>query len=103
MGPNAAIKPHHGWADVANGFLRCHYGLVIPEDLSGVWVEGDVQFHKTGEMIVFDDSKSHSGFNRSDLIRSVLIIDIDRPSWVPRGNSPQQMTAKLIDLVDTFS
>ena len=103
MGPSTVIKPHHGWADVADAYLRCHFGLVIPVDLSGVWVEGEVRFHKAGDIIVFDDSKAHTGFNRSDGLRAILILDIERPLWVPRGNSPQQVTGDLMDLVDAFS
>jgi beta-hydroxylase len=102
MGSKTALKPHQGWGELSNNVLRCHYGLVIPEG-SGVWVDGNVTFHRTGGIVVFDDSKPHSGFNHSETIRVVLLMDIARPIWVPKGTSDQEFTGKLIDLVDALS
>lgn len=102
VSPNSALRPHQGWGRFANSVLRCHYGLIVP-DGSGVWVEGEERLHREGEIVVFDDSKQHSGFNRSDRARVVLLMDIERPSWVPQGSASSEYVPKLSDLLEALS
>ena len=133
MGPKTRLSTHTGWADLANHVraragaraergthrdrshtppfppspqvLRCHLGLVIPGDGSecGTWVTGDVQHHREGEFIVFDDSKTHKAFNHTREDRYVLIVDLLRPRGVPKGRAKGGHTQELDKLIDFFS
>ncbi len=89
---------------MANHVLRCHLCLDIPLDGNcGLLVDGEVQYHRPGEIIVFDDSKPHRAFNFSDTsTRSVLIIDLVRPMNIPIGTATGAHTPELDNLVDLF-
>lgn len=84
--------------------LRCHVCLDIPDDGScGLLVDGEVQYHKQGQIIVFDDSKPHRAFNLSDKwSRTVLIVDLIRPRYIPVGKATGSHTAELDDFVALF-
>lgn len=97
------LTPHRGWAALSNHVLRCHVPLEIPEPgTSGVWVRGSKQFHSDGNILVFDDSQLHSGFNFSGKKRCVLIIDLLRPESIPRGVAVGAMTSKLQEYIEYF-
>ena len=102
LGPQTKLEPHCGWGPLANHVLRCHYGLKVPNDC-GIWVEGEYAIQEPGEILVFDDSKWHIGFNFSDQERVVLLIDIERPSWAAPGSSKQEVTSELSELLQYFS
>jgi beta-hydroxylase len=102
LGPNSMIKPHYGWADLANTVLRCHLGLFVPENC-GIWVEGEKQPQHQNEWLVFDDSKYHSGYNMGTQPRVVLLLDIDRPPEVPRGTSTWVETKERDEFISYFA
>ena len=102
MGPRTHLVPHQGWADLSNHVLRCHLALEVPDNASGVWCDGQSRYHKRGELLVFDDSRMHSGFNLSTQRRCVLIFDIIRPSEVPRGASDVLQTSQLQMFIEYF-
>ena len=85
LSPNTALKEHKGWGYHSNNVLRCHYGLMVPEDLCYVSVKNDdeilgtIKNHKEHEWIIFDDSKFHFAANNSNYYRVVLIVDMKRP------------------------
>ena len=55
--------------------LRLHLALEVPEEKScGLWVRGEKQFHREGEVICFDDSKLHKAFNLSDQRRKYSLV-----------------------------
>ena len=92
LAPNTTLEPHTGWSDLANHVLRLHIPLVVPGSdhdgglgLCGTWVDGCVESHVTGRPLLFDDSKLHRAFNYSDQPRIVLIVDLERPAWLPVG------------------
>ena len=92
-----------GWADLANYVLRCHIALDIPTTGDcGLNVEGEIKLHKTGEVIVFDDSKPHFAFNHSDRDRIVLIVDIVRPPDCPLGTAEGGHTEELDSFISQF-
>jgi hypothetical protein len=65
LGSGTKLNPHTGWEDLANHVLRCHVSLVVPpKQCCGLCVEGVERFHEEGNIIVFDDSKTHVAFNR---------------------------------------
>eukprot|EP01038_Epipyxis_sp_PR26KG_P005860 gene5860-8084_t len=106
LGPGTKLSSHTGWADLANYVLRAHICLDIPtdpENCCGLLVDGEVQYHAPGKIIVFDDSKPHRAFNHSeDQARTVLIVDILRPSYVPFGRATGNHTSELDNFVSKF-
>lgn len=106
MGPSTTLTPHQGWAALSNHVLRVHLPLYIPDEGSnpcGLVVEGEVQHHRSGGFIVFDDSKTHFAFNKhKSENRFVLIFDLVRPPGLPLGTATGDMTAELTGLIDYF-
>jgi hypothetical protein len=103
MGPGTVLAAHRGWADLSNHVLRLHLALEVPEgNACGLWVRGEKQFHKEGEVLCFDDSKLHKAFNLSDKQRTVLIFDIVRPDSLPLGTAKKGHTDQLDDFIAWF-
>lgn len=104
LGPGTKLSTHTGWADLANYVLRVHLCLHLPADgCCGLLVDGEVQYHKEGQIIVFDDSKPHRAFNMSELdSRIVLIMDLMRPKTIPLGTATGSHTPELDDFVSLF-
>ena len=74
------LTAHQGWAALSNHVLRCHVALSIPEkNVSGVWCAGQKRFHVQNDILVFDDSQVHSGFNFSDKMTQTNKFDINKP------------------------
>lgn len=65
-----------------------------------VW--NQVRYHEQGDVMVFDDSKSHFAFNMTSKPRVVLIVDIKRPENLPLGTATGGHTAELDDLIAMF-
>ena len=106
MGPLTRLASHRGWADLSNHVLRCHLPLKVPKfpmDCCGVWVEGHRKPHRLGEIIVFDDSRTHKAYNASPSEdRVVLIFDIIRPSHIPLGMAKAGHTDALDSFINDF-
>lgn len=105
LGPDTEIAPHTGWAPLANHVLRVHLPLSVPgEGLCGIGVEDETRMHREGEIIVFDDSKTHFAFNKhpSDS-RIVLIIDLARPAGLPEGRATGGETKELLEFIASFA
>ena len=121
MGPGTVLEPHAGWADLSNHVLRVHMPLLVPGDEEaaaaaaaaggggggarscGVTVGEEVHFHRTGEFIVFDDSKMHSAFNsHASGERLVLIFDLARPPGLPPGQATGATTDELQGFINYF-
>ena len=102
MGKNVSLKPHQGWEDVANHVLRCHLPIIIENGKSGVIVSGTRKNHVLGDVILFDDSLIHSGFNESNKDRYILIIDFKRPKHIPKGTSKIKSSKQLLKLASFY-
>lgn len=105
LGAGTFLSCHTGWEDLANHVLRCHVCLDIPPgaESCGLFVDGETQHHVQGEILVFDDSKRHKAFNaHADRPRVVLIVDILRPDWVPKGRARGGHTEQLDAFVSRF-
>lgn len=84
--------------------LRAHIALAIPEyGRSGVTVEGETRYHRQGDVLVFDDSKLHLGFNHCSAHRCVLIVDFARPEHLPPGRATGGQTEALKAFIDYFA
>jgi len=78
LSPRYHIPAHRG---ITKGILRCHLGLVVPEDVQNCTLRLDDQVYswKEGEAVLFDDTYEHEVLNDTDDDRVVLLIDFDRP------------------------
>ena len=99
--PQSQIQPHIGWGDLANSILRCHYGLIVPENC-GCVCDNWVVLHKNNEWLVFDDSKMHSSFNYSNEDRIILIVDMERPKEIPKGTSKVAYKQEVMSFIQGF-
>jgi beta-hydroxylase len=115
MGPNTILSEHQGWGTHSNFVLRCHFGLDIPNncyvsvgyyDKNKVKTDEniirEVKKYERNKWIIFDDSKFHYTYNHSNKDRTVLILDIERPSNIKKGVSTIGNTKELDDLLKYF-
>lgn len=108
MTPGMKLTPHEGWASHSNHVIRCHFGLMVPEGcyISVKEISGDdeeeYRFHRKGEWLCFDDSKTHYAHNSSRFDRIVLIVDVERPKHIATGKSQVGDTKELKKIVDYF-
>jgi len=100
IGPKTRLKPHQGWAELSNGILRCQFGIKIPSGKNGLIVENEFRHVEKGKWVIFDDSKVHYAINEGNSDRIVLIVDVERPSWVAKGKSKVKNTGELNNFVN---
>ena len=105
IGPHTSLKFHTGWAQLSNHVLRCHLPIQVPDGKihCGVICDKDVQFHNLGEWLIFDDSKRHKAFNHSDEDRIVLLLDIARPAYIPRGTATGGVSGEVHTFLRSFT
>ena len=72
--------PSHNHRDWGNKIIL-QLPLVIPEGDIGFWVEGKVHHWKEGELVAFDVTKEHYGYNNTDEERAIFILDFDAEEW----------------------
>jgi aspartyl/asparaginyl beta-hydroxylase (cupin superfamily) len=105
---NTKLNLHQGWAFHSNYVIRCHYGLIIPENCF-VYVRDDetdredIKYHHKFEWLIFDDSKFHLAENNSNSDRIVLILDIERPMNIEIGKSDCGDTKELLEIINYFT
>lgn len=108
LSPGMKLIPHNGWASHSNYVIRCHFGIVVPENKCYISVREDandpeeIKFHSENKWLIFDDSKIHYAENKSESDRIVLIIDIERPDHIKQGTSTSKDTDELIQFVEEF-
>lgn len=73
--PGTHITPHVGYTDTR---LRCHLGLIIPEDC-GIRVGDETRTWVEGKCMVFDDTVEHEAWNFGKTPRVVLLLDFEAP------------------------
>lgn len=105
LSPHTKLNEHQGWGNHSNNVLRCHYGLIVPDECFITVREenelfGEIQYHIKDEWLIFDDSKLHFAANNSDKYRIILILDLDRPNNIKKGISQIGDTKELCDIID---
>lgn len=78
LAPGKHVPRHKG---VTKSMLRCHLGLVVPENAENCWmdVNGVRCVWENGKAFVFDDTYPHEVWNNTDEERVVMLIDVQRP------------------------
>ncbi len=75
--PGGKIGAHR---DPYAGSIRCHLGLVTPNDPACRIIVDGVPYHwKDGEAVLFDETYVHHAENATDVSRLILFCDIERP------------------------
>lgn len=77
LDPGTYIDPHFG---VSKAVLRCHLGVVVPENNCAIRVDKETKNWQEGKCLVFDDTYEHEAWNRSNKTRIVLLVDFMRSS-----------------------
>jgi beta-hydroxylase len=86
LAPGTHITPHTGYPE---GVLRCHLGLVVPDEdpvVLALRCGGEVRTWQPGKCLVFDDTLEHEAWNRSDRTRVVMILDFTPPPGLVTGS-----------------
>lgn len=102
------LNEHEGWASHSNYVIRCHYGIIVPENLCYIQVrdnktnKSQKEYHSESKWLIFDDSKTHYAHNKSNNDRIVLILDIHRPDNIQIGDSVIGDTKELIEIINYF-
>eukprot|EP00005_Dracoamoeba_jomungandri_P004856 CAMPEP_0174250122 /NCGR_PEP_ID=MMETSP0439-20130205/392_1 /TAXON_ID=0 /ORGANISM="Stereomyxa ramosa, Strain Chinc5" /LENGTH=309 /DNA_ID=CAMNT_0015330113 /DNA_START=23 /DNA_END=952 /DNA_ORIENTATION=- len=81
--PDSGIDAHKGFTGRRYGSLAFHLGLVIPD--RGAWLQCGPEIHhweKKGDVLVFDDTFTHSAWNESSEERIILYVDFKIPDDV---------------------
>ncbi len=115
MTPGTKLSEHRGWAKLSNNVLRCHFNFIIPNDCYisvGDFeknkpqipenIKREIKQYKQDEWLIFDDSKFHYTWNDGKFDRVVLILDINRPKNIKKGNAIKGDTKELVQLLDSF-
>jgi beta-hydroxylase len=75
--PGAQLVAHR---DPYAGSLRCHLGLVTPnDDKCRIYIDGHPYSWRDGEAIVFDETYIHKAMNESDKDRIILFCNVTGP------------------------
>jgi aspartate beta-hydroxylase len=93
--PGTHIPPHVG---LGNYKSVVHLPLIIPPDCA-IRVGTETRQWSEGECLIFDDSFEHEAWNRSNAVRTVLILDAWNPSL---SEIEQRAMATLIGGIDRF-
>ncbi len=80
MEPNSEIKPHHGDTDA---IYRCHLPLLVPGKLPeiGFQVGEEKKSWEEGKLLIFNDASYHTGWNKTESRRIVLMLDIIKEEY----------------------
>jgi aspartyl/asparaginyl beta-hydroxylase (cupin superfamily) len=83
--PHSEILGHHGDTDA---IYRCHLPLSVPGELPeiGFQVGKEQRSWNTGKLMIFNDAAYHTGWNKTDKERIVLMIDILKPEYLWQRN-----------------
>lgn len=83
--PHAIIKPHCG---DTNAIVRCHLGLVIPQENErcALKVNNEIRHWQEGKVIGFTDAYDHEAWNNTDKQRIILLFDILKPEYISQKN-----------------
>ena len=77
----SCLEPHSTTGehqDYNKSFFRCHIPLIVPVGDCKLEVEGVSRPWRMDEVLVFDDTRRHNAWNKTEHARVVLIVDLPR-------------------------
>ncbi len=94
LAPGKHIPSHHG---ITKGLVRCHLGLIVPENREACTMSvGGVRCSwEEGQALFFDDTYPHMVHNNTNEERVVLLFDFQRPMTRP-GRIVSQSLLQLL-------
>jgi hypothetical protein len=96
VGKKTALKPHRLWGALANTTLRVSTPLSTPSpniNKCGIWTKGDTRPLALTSM--YDTSQLHSMFNSRRRPAIVLLIDLERPKKIRKGESTVETPTQI--------
>jgi hypothetical protein len=73
--PGVDLPTHRG---ISKSFYRYHYGLYIPEGNTGMIIDNTHFKWKNREGVIWDDTLTHSSWNKTNEVRLVVFADLKR-------------------------
>ena len=67
-----SLPKHRGF----KALIRVHFGLVVPDGDINFWVDGDEKKWEPGKCLAFNDGSEHTAWNKTDMDRIILIMDL---------------------------
>jgi ornithine lipid ester-linked acyl 2-hydroxylase len=98
--PETHILPHIGYS---NGVLRCHLGLIIPDNKCALRVGNQTKNWQEGKCLIFDDTIEHEAWNYSNANRIVLLIDFKNPYLTENNNQSMACSPEVAQLIRNLS
>ena len=87
--PGTHILPHHG---VTNVRLVMHLPLVVPDACALNLIGAGEHCWQEGRLVMFDDTFKHEAWNRSQMSRTVLLMDC----WNPHLTDVERLAMKQL-------
>ena len=98
----SSIEKSTKWKDLSNTTLCCLLVLEAPFpniEECGIWVNGESKKLSKNSLIIYDSSKEHSIYNKSDEDIYILMLDIGRPPTIPYGTSKKEYNYEIHDFI----
>lgn len=99
LGPGTELKMHYGENEVCKDHLRVHY-VVNANENCGLKINNGIYLQKENEIVIWDDSMFHTGFNYGTTDKVVLLIDIKRPNDLERGVGELENSEEYNDILN---
>lgn len=106
LDPESSIDKNKQWKALANTTLRCLFIIDSPNDTTdkcAIWVNGEIKKVKTRDLIIFDSSKEHSIYNKTNLPLYMLLLDIQRPEKIVNGISDREYSNEIHEFIYNLS
>jgi hypothetical protein len=99
LGSGTELQMHHGEKDVCYNNLRIHYVLHSNKN-AGLTINNKKIIQNENDIIIWDDSLYHNGFNLGETDKVVLLLDIERPYDLERGKDGDSNTDEYNNILD---
>jgi len=102
LGPNSSLDKCTKWKELSNTTLCCLIILEAPyssvEDC-GIWVNGESKKLEKNKLIIYDSSKEHSIYNKTDEDVYMLMLDVGRTDKMVEGASKKEYNYEIHDFI----
>ncbi len=90
--PGTVLPVHHGDSDLC---YRVHVGLIVPAGVEqcGIRVGDEQRGWEEGGVLVFNDARPHTVWNRSSKPRVILLCDVLKPQY---ARTPVRACAQVL-------